>query len=347
MKHTIQVEVGGRPLTFETGEMAKQAGGSILMRYGDTVVLVAATKEDRVREGIDFLPLSVDYHEMSYAAGRIPGGFFRREIGRPSEKETLTSRFIDRPIRPLFPKKWAYETQVVATVMSVDMENEPDVVALTGASAALHVSSIPFGGPVAAVRVGRVNGQFLINPTAGQLVESDMNIVVAGTRDAVVMVEGGAEFVSEEDLADAIMFAHQAIVPVVDAQDELQKLVGNAKEAAPEVVTDEVLVGRISDLATVEMLEVMTVADKMARRDRKRELKTRVKEELAADYEGREKEISAILDDLEKKVVRTMMVQKRRRMTHALLIRFALFQLRSANCREPTARHFLPGAKRR
>ncbi|SPF41195.1 polynucleotide phosphorylase/polyadenylase [Syntrophobacter sp. SbD1] len=313
MKHTIQVEVGGRPLTFETGEMAKQAGGSILMRYGDTVVLVAATKEDRVREGIDFLPLSVDYHEMSYAAGRIPGGFFRREIGRPSEKETLTSRFIDRPIRPLFPKKWAYETQVVATVMSVDMENEPDVVALTGASAALHVSSIPFGGPVAAVRVGRVNGQFLINPTAGQLVESDMNIVVAGTRDAVVMVEGGAEFVSEEDLADAIMFAHQAIVPVVDAQDELQKLVGNAKEAAPEVVTDEVLVGRISDLATVEMLEVMTVADKMARRDRKRELKTRVKEELAADYEGREKEISAILDDLEKKVVRTMMVQKRRR----------------------------------
>ncbi len=313
MKHTIQVEVGGRPLTFETGEIAKQAGGSILMRYGDTVVLVAATKEDRVREGIDFLPLSVDYHEMSYAAGRIPGGFFRREIGRPSEKETLTSRFIDRPIRPLFPKKWAFETQVVATVMSVDMENEPDVVALTGASAALHVSSIPFGGPVAAVRVGRVNGQFLINPTAGQLVESDMNIVVAGTRDAVVMVEGGAEFVSEEDLAEAIMFAHQAIVPVVDAQDELQKLVGNAKEAAPEVITDEVLVGRISDLATVEMQEVMTVADKMARRDRKRELKTRVKEELAADYEGREKEISAVLDDLEKKVVRTMMVQKRRR----------------------------------
>ena len=233
MKHTIQVEVGGRSLSFETGEVARQAGGSVLMRYGDTVVIVTATKEDRVREGIDFLPLSVDYHEMSYAAGRIPGGFFRREIGRPSEKETLTSRLIDRPIRPLFPKKWPFETQVIATVMSVDMENEPDVVALTGASAALHVSSIPFGGPVAAVRVGRVNGEFIINPSTSQLAQSDMNIIVAATREAVVMVEGGAGFVPEEDIADAIMFAHQAIVPVVNAQDELQKLVAATKQAPP------------------------------------------------------------------------------------------------------------------
>ena len=313
MKHTVQVEVGGRPLIFETGEVARQAGGSVLMRYGDTVVIVAATKEDRVREGIDFLPLSVDYHEMSYAAGRIPGGFFRREIGRPSEKETLTSRFIDRPIRPLFPKKWPFETQVIATVVSVDMENEPDVIALIGASAALHVSSIPFDGPVAAVRVGRVDGEFIINPSAVQLEQSDMNIVVAGSREAVVMVEGGAEFVPEEDIADAIMFAHKAIVPVVDAQDELQKLVGNTKEVPPEVVIDQTLVDRISDLAHAEMQQVMTVAEKHARRDRKRELKARVKEELASDYEGREKEIAAALDELEKKVVRTMMVEQRRR----------------------------------
>ncbi len=313
MKHTVQVEVGGRPLIFETGEVARQAGGSVLMRYGDTVVIVAATKEDRVREGIDFLPLSVDYHEMSYAAGRIPGGFFRREIGRPSEKETLTSRFIDRPIRPLFPKKWPYETQVIATVVSVDMENEPDVIALIGASAALHVSSIPFDGPVAAVRVGRVDGEFIINPSAVQLEQSDMNIVVAGSREAVVMVEGGAEFVPEEDIADAIMFAHKAIVPVVDAQDELQKMVANTKEVPPEVVIDQTLVDRISDLAHAEMQQVMTVAEKHARRDRKRELKARVKEELASDYEGREKEIAAALDELEKKVVRTMMVEQRRR----------------------------------
>ncbi|MGA3115150.1 MAG: polyribonucleotide nucleotidyltransferase [Syntrophobacteraceae bacterium] len=313
MKHTVQVEVGGRSLSLETGEVARQAGGSVLMRYGDTVVVVTATKEDRVREGIDFLPLSVDYKEMSYAAGRIPGGFFRREVGRPSEKETLTSRLIDRPIRPLFPKKWPFETQVIATVMSVDMENEPDVVALTGASAALHVSSIPFGGPVAAVRVGRVNGEFMINPSAAQLAQSDMNIVVAATREAVVMVEGGAEFVPEEDIADAIMFAHQAIVPVVNAQDELQKLVANAKQAPPEVVSDQVLIDRISDLATAGMREVMTIAEKLPRRDRKKELKTWVREQLAADYADREKEIDAALDDLEKKVVRAIMVEKRHR----------------------------------
>jgi len=283
------------------------------MRYGDTVVIVTATKEDRVREGIDFVPLSVDYKEMSYAAGRIPGGFFRREVGRPSEKETLTSRLIDRPIRPLFPKKWPFETQVIATVMSVDMDNEPDVVALTGASAALHVSSIPFGGPVAAVRVGRVNGEFIINPSAGQLVQSDMNIVVAATREAVIMVEGGAEFVPEEDIADAIMFAHQAIVPVVNAQDELQKLVANTKEAPPEVVSDQALIGRISDLALAGMREVMTTPDKLSRRDRKKELKKSVREQLGADYLGREKEIEGALDELEKKVVRTMMVEQRRR----------------------------------
>jgi polyribonucleotide nucleotidyltransferase len=283
------------------------------MRYGDTVVVVTATKEDRLREGIDFLPLSVDYQEMSYAAGRIPGGFFRREIGRPSEKETLTSRLIDRPIRPLFPKKWAFETQVIATVMSVDMENEPDVVALTGASAALQVSSIPFCGPVAAVRVGRVNGKFIINPSAGWLAQSDMNIVVAGTRDAVVMVEGGAEFVSEEDIAEAIMFAHEAIVPVVDAQDQLQRLVGKTKEVPPEAVSDQGLIDRVWSIALPEMRQVMTVAQKQARRDSKKELKTRVYEELAVDFEGRGLEIEAALDDLEKKVVRSMMVEQRHR----------------------------------
>ena len=262
MKHTVQVEVGGRPLIFETGQIARQAGGSVLMRYGETVVLVAATKEDRIREGIDFLPLMVDYQEMSYAAGRIPGGFFRREIGRPSEKETLTSRLIDRPIRPLFPKKWNFETQVVATVLSVDQENEPDIVALTGASAALHISTVPFLGPVAAVRVGRINGEFVINPKTSQMPESDMNVVVAGSREAVVMVEGGANFISEEDIADAIMFAHRAIVPIIDAQDELQRMVGNSKEAPPEVVIDEALVDRVTGLALAEMQEVMTVAEK-------------------------------------------------------------------------------------
>lgn len=300
-------------MVFEAGEIARQAGGSVLMRYGDTVVLIAATKEDRIREGIDFVPLMVDYQEMSYAAGRIPGGFFRREIGRPSEKETLTSRLIDRPIRPLFPKKYCYETQVVATVLSVDMENEPDVVALTGASTALHISPVPFQGPVAAVRVGRINGSFAINPSAKELLESDLNVVVAGSRDAVVMVEGGADFVSEDDLVDAIDFGHKAILPILDAQDELQRRIAPVKEAPPEVVRNESLVQAVRDAAAAEMRAVMTTPEKHPRRDRKKALKERIQAELVSDDPDRPKQIDNILEDLEKEVVRRMMVEEGRR----------------------------------
>ncbi|MDY0041595.1 MAG: polyribonucleotide nucleotidyltransferase, partial [Desulforhabdus sp.] len=317
MKYSVEVEVGGRPLTIECGHVARQASGAVMIRYGDTVVLVAATKEDRIREGIDFVPLSVEYQEMSYAAGRIPGGFFRREIGRPSEKETLTSRLIDRPIRPLFPKKYAYETQVIATVLSVDQENEPDVVALTGASAALHISAVPFQGPVAAVRIGRVNGEFLINPSSKQLDDSDMNLVVAGGRDAVVMVEGGANLVSEEDLLEAIDIAHKAITPILDAQDKLQTLVMGTevrKESAPQVSKDPLLIETVNRLATDEMHQVMTTAEKKLRRERKKSLKQRVVEELTSgDFADRQQEIEAALEDLEKRVVRRMMVETGRR----------------------------------
>jgi polyribonucleotide nucleotidyltransferase len=313
MKYSIEVEVGGRPLIFECGHVATQASGAVMMRYGDTVVLVAATKEDRVREGIDFLPLMVDYQEMSYAAGRIPGGFFRREIGRPSEKETLTSRLIDRPIRPLFPKKYAFETQVIATVLSVDMANEPDVVALTGASAALHISNIPFLDPVAAVRVGRVNGEFVINPSAQQLAESDMNIVVAGTREAVVMVEGGAAFVSEADIVEAIDLAHQAIVPIVEAQDKLRRMAGTEKMLPPEELKDPRLTEAVERLASAGMTEAMTTAQKQARRDRKKELKARVLQELANEFPEKAPEIGKALEELEKKTVRQMMVEQKRR----------------------------------
>jgi len=313
MKHSVQVEVGGRPLIIECGQMARQATGSVVMRYGDTVVLVAVTKEDRIREGIDFVPLMVDYQEMSYAAGRIPGGFFRREIGRPSEKETLTSRLIDRPIRPLFPKKYAFETQVVATVLSVDQENEPDVVALTGASAALHISPLPFQGPIAAVRIGRMNGELLVNPSSKQLIECDINIVVAGGRDAVVMVEGGANFVSEVDLVDAIGFAHKAILPILDAQDALRKLVGVVSDPPPVIVKDTALIEAVRRVGLDGMKEVMNIPEKLPRRDRKKALKLRVREELSADFPAREKEIDGILEDIEKEVVRRMMVEEKRR----------------------------------
>jgi polyribonucleotide nucleotidyltransferase len=313
MKHTVQIDVGGRPLIIECGHVAQQASGAVLMRYGDTVVLVTATKEDRSREGIDFLPLMVDYQEMSYAAGRIPGGFFRREIGRPSEKETLTSRLIDRPIRPLFPKRYALETQVIATVLSVDQENEPDVVAMTGASAALHISPIPFQGPVAAVRVGRVMGEFVINPSLKQLEESDMNVVVAGSRDAVVMVEGGTQFVSEDDLVEAIDVAHRAILPILDIQEELRRLVGAVKEFPPDPAKDLQLIEAVRGSAGEEMRTVITTAEKLRRRDRKKALKRRVLEELTVEFPGREKEVEAALEDLEKEMVRRMMVEEGQR----------------------------------
>ena len=209
MVQVVTTEINGRTLSIETGRVAKQAGGAVLVQYGETIVLVTVVSSSDIREGIDFLPLTVDYQEMAYAAGKIPGSFFRREIGRPSEKETLTSRLIDRPLRPLFPKGYRNETQVIATVLSVDQENDPDVLAMVGASAALEVSDIPFNGPIAGIRVGRVNGELILNPTSTQLMDSDINLIVAGSREAVVMVEGGAKEVSEEDLVQAVFYGHQ------------------------------------------------------------------------------------------------------------------------------------------
>jgi polyribonucleotide nucleotidyltransferase len=313
MKKSVQVEVGGRPLILETGHAARQASGSVFVRYGDTVVMVAAVKEDRVREGIDFVPLMVEYQEMSYAAGRIPGGFFRREVGRPSEKETLTSRLIDRPIRPLFPKGYSYETQVIATVLSVDQENEPDVAAMTGASAALHISNIPFAGPIAAVRVGRVDGRFVINPSAAQLEQSDMNVVVAGSRDAVVMVEGGARFVTEDDMLEAIDLAHKAILPILDAQDELRRLVGKPKDEVTAPVVDAALEETVRRLAADEMVQVMTIADKLERKNAKKALKQRVLEAVAQQFPEQIKDAEHVLETLEKETVRGLMVREKRR----------------------------------
>jgi polyribonucleotide nucleotidyltransferase len=313
MKQSVQVDVGGRPLILEAGHVAQQASGSVLVRQGDTIVLVAAVKEDRTREGIDFLPLMVEYREMSYAAGRIPGGFFRREIGRPSEKETLTSRLIDRPIRPLFPKGYTFETQVIATVLSVDHQNEPDVMAITGASVALHISPVPFQGPIGAVRVGRVEGSFVINPSASQLEQSDLNLVVAAGREAVVMVEGGAQFVSEEDLLEALAIGHQAILPILDAQDELQRLLGTPKETFQSVAHDSALVDAVHGLAEGRMRDVMSIAHKQTRGARKIALRQEVQRELASTFAGQEKPIDGILDALEKRVVRRSLAVENRR----------------------------------
>src|SRR6478736_5609763 len=214
MSERVELDFHGRRLIVETGKVAKQAGGAAWVQYGETVVLVTATASRSPREGIDFFPLTCDYQEKTFAAGKIPGGFFKRE-GRPAEKEILTSRLIDRPLRPLFPKGFHCETQVIATVLSHDRENDPDVLSLLGASAALELSDIPWNGPIAAVRIGRIGGRFALNPTTSDLVQSDMNIIVAGSRDAIVMVEGGAQMVPEDVVLEALFTAHEALRPLL------------------------------------------------------------------------------------------------------------------------------------
>ena len=214
MKHTREISVGGRTISIETGRLAKQADGAVVIRSGDTIVLVTACAAANPREGIDFLPLTVDYKEYTYASGRIPGGFFKRE-GKPTEKEVLTSRLIDRPIRPLFPAGRRRETQVIALVLSADTEHDSDVLAITGASAALAVSGIPFTRTIAGVRVGLVNGQYVINPTFAQRKESRLDLVVAGSKDAIVMVEAGAKEVTEEEVVQAFEAAQAAIREII------------------------------------------------------------------------------------------------------------------------------------
>src|SRR5438876_6067699 len=230
---TRELRLGQQTLRLETGKLAKQASGSVVVRYGDSVVLVTACRAPTAREGIDFLPLTVDYREYTYASGRIPGGFFKRE-GKPSEKEVLTSRVIDRPIRPLFPSGWRHETQIIALVLSADTNYDPDVLAITGASAALALSSIPFQKTIAGVRVGMVDGQYVINPTYEQRRKSRLDLVIAGSKDGLVMVEAGAKEVSEEEVVQALEAGHAAIKRIVATIDDLAKEAGKAKRQAPK-----------------------------------------------------------------------------------------------------------------
>ena len=313
MPKTFTVEVGGRILTFETGKMAAQASGAVFATYGDTGVLVTAVGSERLREGIDFLPLTVDYMEMSYAAGRIPGGFFRREIGRPSEKETLTSRLIDRPIRPLFPKGFYHELQVIATVLSVDTENDPDIIALNGASIALTISDVPFQGPIAAVRMGKIDGKLVVNPSFSQLKESSLNLIVAGTKEAVVMVEGGAALASEEEILEALFTAHAEIQPIIELQERMRAEVGKPKRPTPEVIIDEALKARVAELSREAILNTFQQAEKQVRHQTLQNTLQEILTTLGEEYEGREKEISGFFSDLEKTLVRDLVINQQRR----------------------------------
>ncbi|MGQ9688695.1 MAG: polyribonucleotide nucleotidyltransferase [Desulfobaccales bacterium] len=313
MATTYSVEVGGRPLSFELGRLAFQANGAVLVRYGETAVLVTAVMSERPREGVDFLPLTCDYLEMAYAAGRIPGGFFRREIGRPSEKETLTSRLIDRPLRPLFPKGMNREIQIIATVLSSDLDTDSDIPALNGAAAALEVSDIPFQGPVAAVRVGKVDGELIINPTNTQLKESRLNLIVAGAPQGLVMVEGGAQMASEDEILEALFFAQEQLKPILELITGMREEIGRPKQAPPPPPEYGDLPERLAALAQERILAAMSQPVKKDRYQAMDQVREEVLAELGEAVQGREKEALAVLADLQKKLVRTKVLQEGRR----------------------------------
>jgi polyribonucleotide nucleotidyltransferase len=301
--HTRNVTIGSQTISFETGKLAKQADGSVIVRLGDTMVLVTACYAANPREGIDFLPLTVDYREYTYASGRIPGGFFKRE-GKPSEKEVLTSRMTDRPIRPLFPNGWRHETQVIALVLSADSENDSDVLAITGASAALAISEIPFQKTIASVRVGLVDGQFLINPTYPQRRQSRLDLIVAGSRDGIVMVEAGAKEATEEEVVQALDTAQAAIRKIVDVIDDLAKEIGKQKREVAKKEVSREFYREVEEKVLVPLSEAMRIRGKLENYDRVDEV---LEELIASIPEGevqRKVEAKSIFKELKEKVLR-------------------------------------------
>lgn len=302
---SYSMELGGRNLTVETGKFAKQASGSALVRYGDTVVLVAATCSAAPREGIDFFPLTVDFEEKMYSVGKIPGGFIKRE-GRPSESAILTSRGIDRPIRPLFPNGFRNDVQIIATALSVDQDNPADIAAMIGTSCALSISDIPFDGPIGGVRVGYVDGEYVINPTVAQQAVSELNLTVAGTRDAILMVEAGAKEVSEETMLGAIMFGHDAIKDIVAFQDKMVADIGQKKrevvlyQPSPEILAD------MTETVLPSLEKAIEIPEKLARDEAIAAVKKEAMASLLEKYPDKSKDIGAVFHDLLKKMVRKM-----------------------------------------
>ena len=312
MVRQYETEFAGRALKVEIGKMAKQAHGSCTVRYGDTVVLVTACRADTASVGIDFMPLTVNYAEMTYAAGKIPGGFFKRE-GRPSEKEVLGSRLIDRPLRPLFPDGYYHETQIIATVMSMDAEHEPEIAATIGASIALGISDIPFNGPIAAARIGTVDGKLTCNPSIKQLKESNLDLLVSGSEGSIIMVEAGSHFVSEEYLLDALRLAEESMKGVIDLQKRIISEVGLQKmELTPHKI-DEALEERVAELASERLNAALRMAVKQERYGAIGDLKREVVQTLAAEFEGRDKEIATLYADLKYRIMRETVIREKKR----------------------------------
>jgi len=311
--HKVQVEIGGRTLTLETGKLAKQANGAILAKYGDTQVLVTACMDTRQNDR-DFLPLTVDYREYTYSAGKIPGGFFKRE-GRPSEREILTSRLIDRPLRPLFPEAWRNETQIVAMVLSADSENDPDVIAVTAASAAAYASDIPFDNPVAAVRVGLLDGRLVANPTVNEQKKSLLNIVIAGSEDAIVMVEAGALEISEDTVAEALSFGHQEVKRIIAAIRQLHAQVNPVKVIVPPLPFDEELAASIEKQFGTRLHDALDTAKHPKKESYHLvdELKKEVLATIPEEDEERRKLASRAFERLREKLFRDDILHHKRR----------------------------------
>jgi polyribonucleotide nucleotidyltransferase len=312
MTHRTEVVLEGRTLSIETGRVARAADGAAWVRYGDTVVLVTAVASKQPREGIDFFPLTVDYQERAYAAGKIPGGFFKRE-GRPHEKETLAARLIDRPIRPLFPHGYHQDVQIIATVLSADMENDPDVLAVVGASAALTLSNIPFQGPIGCVRMGRVDGRFVVNPTYAQLEQSDIDMVLAGTEPAMVMVEGGSREVTEEVLLEALLLGHRALQPIIQIQRDLARQTGVVKPEFTSVPADPALRARIEQLCRPRIRELAFVPEKEEQKARRRMLLEEALAAVAGEPPAIALQVQEIFEELEKQEMRRLILEEGRR----------------------------------
>jgi polyribonucleotide nucleotidyltransferase len=306
---TYRTALGGRLLQVEIGKVAQMANGAVTVRYGDTVVNVTATASAEPREDIDFFPLSCEFEEKMYAAGKIPGGFIKRE-GRPSEKAVLSARLMDRPLRPLFPKGYFNDVQVIATVLCVDPDCTPDVVAMIGSSIALSISDIPFEGPIGAVSVGLVDGEFVINPTLDQREVSDLNLVVAGTSDAIMMVEAGANEVPEETILDAILFGHEEIKPLIDFIDNIVKEVGKPKQEVVLYQVSEEIETAVKEFATVKMRSAIQTPDKQEREEKMDAVEAETLEHFSEIYPDNLKDIENVLYDVKKELVRSMILDE-------------------------------------
>jgi len=312
MEQKLQIDFGGRPFSIETGKVAKQANGSVMVQYGETVVLVTAVTSEKKREGLDFIPLTVNYLEMTYAAGRIPGGFFKRE-GRPSDRETLISRFIDRPLRPLFPKGFQNEIQIIATVLSADQDNDPSILGMIGASSALSLSDIPFDGPIAGTKVGRIDGEFVLNPTHEESELSDIDLFVAGSEDAIIMVEGSAKEIKEEEILEAILFGHQSLKPVIDLQKQMKSALGVTPGEFELQKPEEAIYEKVNAIAQEKLREIFHITEKGKREERLEEILQLTFQELGAEEESSRKMVKIAFEEIYRKRVRKFIIEKKQR----------------------------------